>query len=84
MSWVKDAKAQSVAKEAQRAVSEGRYVFVCRINNPALSHQMSGSVSGVAEQIEAIEQAGWWLHHMSYAQDKKGGVEGYYLFRRRQ
>jgi len=84
MSLIKDAKAATLAREAQRAIEEGRWVFICRINNPALSHQMSGSVSGVAEQIEAVERCGWWLHHMSYTQDKKGGVEGYFLFRRRQ
>ncbi|MEU3457214.1 hypothetical protein ABZ671_26960 [Micromonospora sp. NPDC006766] len=84
MGWIKDAKANAIAQEAARAREEGRTVFVARINNPATGHVMSGSVAGVAEQIEAVEAQGWLLHQMSYCQDKRGGVEGYYLFRPRR
>ncbi|MDR7278947.1 hypothetical protein [Catenuloplanes atrovinosus] len=82
MGWIKDAKAENVAKEAARAIEEGRRVFVLRINTPMTHHQLSGSLPGFAEQIEAVEDLGWRLGEMSFAQDPKGRPEGYFLFRR--
>jgi len=84
MGWIKDAKADMIAKAANRARAEGRAVFLARINNPAADSQASGPMSGVAEQIEAVEAQGWVLQQMSYCQDKRGNPEGYYLFRPRR
>ena len=61
MGWIKDAKAEAISKEAQRALDEGRTVFVCRVNQGSLQSNYSGSLSGVAEQIEAVEALGWKL-----------------------
>lgn len=83
MGWIKDAKASALAKEASRAVEEGRSVFVTRINVGVTHHGMSGSVPDMAEQIEAVESAGWHLDQMSWTQDEKNRPEGYFLFRRR-
>jgi hypothetical protein len=67
MGFMKDAKAQMVSKEAARAFTEGRSVFVARLEGGALSRNVSGSVSGVAEMIESIEAEGWRLEHLSSA-----------------
>lgn len=85
MGFVKDNKVSMIGRHAQRAIEEGRTVFVARINNPVGDGGgFSGPVSAVAEQIEAVEAQGWWLQNMSYCQDRSGrNVEGYYLFRRR-
>lgn len=83
MGLIKDVRATNIGQDAARARAEGRYVFLCRIVNPVGDRVgFSGSVSGVAEQIEAVEGAGWALSQMSYVDDKRG-VAGYYLFRRR-
>lgn len=83
MGWIKDAKAESIGKEAARALEEGRSVFVARINTGATHHGLSGSMPGFAEQIEAVESAGWRMDQMSWTQDSKDRPEGYFLFRRR-
>lgn len=84
MGFIKDVKSNKIAGEAQRAIAEGRSVFLARINVGMTDAGMSGSVTGAAEIIEAIETIGWRLDQMSYAQDNKGKPEGYYLFRRLQ
>jgi hypothetical protein len=44
---------------------------------------MSGSISGWAEAIEAVEDAGWQLYHWSASLDIHGNPQAYPLFRRR-
>ncbi len=62
MGFVKQAKAQSMARDAQRALSEGHQVFVVQIRG-AIGHSpvLSRPIQDVAEQIEAIEAVGWRL-----------------------
>ena len=82
MGIFKDMKAESIGKEAARATEEGRRVFIARINVGVTHHNLSGSVPGLAEQIEAVEAAGWQLDQMSWTRDAKDKPEGYFLFRR--
>lgn len=42
-------------------------------------HGFSGSIAGWAEQIEAIEDAGWELTSWSVCTDAKGRPEAYPL-----
>lgn len=85
MGFLKDVKTDKIAGEAQRAIQEGRSVFLCRINVGMTDAGGSGTVGGgAAEIIESVEGIGWRLDQMSYTQDKKGSPEGYYLFRRAQ
>lgn len=85
MGFVKDVKVSKIAGEAQRAIQEGRSVFLCRINVGMTDAGASGTVAGgAAEIIEGVESAGWRLDQMSYTTDRKGAPEGYYLFRRAQ
>jgi hypothetical protein len=83
MGMIKNAKAAVISTEAQRAVDEGRTVFVCRINQGVTQIDWSGSLSGVAEQIEAIEKLGWQLDQCTFAQDKKDHTSAFLIFRRR-
>lgn len=83
MGWIKDAKANALLQEAQRAIQEGRTVFTPMLNTPMTQHTMSGSVAGWAEMIEAIESCGWFVQQWSVASDIKGRPQAYPLFRRR-
>ena len=83
MGFIKDAKADSIASHAQRAIEEGRTIFAPRLNSPRTAAGFSGPVSGWAEQIEAIEAAGWQLVNWTATDDAKGSPVGYPLFRRR-
>lgn len=83
MGFIKDAKANMLAQEAQRARQEGRTVFAPKLNTPATHHTISGSIPGWAEMIESVEAAGWQMYHWSVAMDSKGRPEAYPLFRPR-
>lgn len=82
MGWIKDAKAEAISKEAQRALDEGRTVFVCRVNQGSLQSNYSGSLSGVAEQIEAIEAQGWQLDQASFSHDHRDHASAFLIFRK--
>lgn len=76
MGFLKEAKATIAAKHATRALEEGRSVLLFNMDVPR--NKVEGTpVSGVAEQIEAIEAVGWYLDRMSFSDG------GYFLFRRR-
>ncbi|WP_036453699.1 hypothetical protein [Mycolicibacterium smegmatis] len=83
MGFIKDAKANMLREEAQRAIQQGRTVFVAMLNTPITHHTMSGSVAGWAEMIESVEACGWHLADWSVAMDAKGRPQAYPLFRRR-
>ncbi len=46
MGFIKDAKSNAIATEAERAVAEGRIVFAAMLNTPMSQHTMSGSIAG--------------------------------------
>jgi len=60
MAFLKNMKADIAAKHAARAAGEGRTVLVFLVDVPKAAGE-GQPVSGVAEQIEAIEAAGWRL-----------------------
>jgi hypothetical protein len=62
---VKRTKVSGATLEAERARAEGRTVFVYRFEMPHWGSSASGSVSGAAEVIEAIEEGGWRLTHIA-------------------
>lgn len=85
MGIIKQSKANTLASEAERAYKQGRTVFAPMLNSPmsqSASFTVSGSVSGWAEMIEAIEAHGWVLTQWSVAADTKGRPQAYPLFRR--
>jgi hypothetical protein len=81
MGWVKEAKSNALATEAQRAIEEGRTIFTPRLNAGNTAHGFSGSIAGWAEMIEAVEECGWRLEHWA-ASEHDGRPVGLPLFRR--
>jgi hypothetical protein len=73
---IKQAKVDTAASHARRAREEGRKVFVGRIRDEVLTYQGTGSISGAAEAVEAIEAEGWRLVNMAYSwvETKKRGL----------
>lgn len=68
--------AQVAAQDAQRAAEQDRRVFLLRVPK-AFGDAGHGSVSGAAEQVEAVEAQGWRLEQMAVDRET-----GYFLFRR--
>lgn len=70
----------SLADEGANAAEQGRMVFVCRMEEPSKGASVvSGRAGGtalpwIAEQIEAVEAAGWQL--------LQAGDANVYIFRR--
>lgn len=81
MGLIKASKAGVLRGEAERAVSEGRSVFAPRLNTPKTAAGFTGSVSGWAEEIEAVEDCGWSLVSWAVTVDGKGNPTAYPLFR---
>lgn len=59
---VTDVKATTAGADAARAAADGRTIFVYRAKVAATQAAQRGPLEGIAEQIEAIEAAGWVLH----------------------
>lgn len=75
-------RVRSIADQATRAMAEGRQVFVCRVYEGGPKDGWSGSLSGMAEQIEAVEAAGWSLVQSSFLQGRWHTVAAFLIFRR--
>lgn len=62
MGIVRQARADSMTARAREAAAEGHTVFLVQLRG-SVSHSpsLSRPISGVAEQIEAIEGEGWRL-----------------------
>jgi hypothetical protein len=73
---IKGTKIGSIRDDAARAIEEDRQVFVARYWDEMIAFQGTGSVSGAAEAIEAVQDAGWKLQHMAYSwvDSKKRGL----------
>ncbi len=65
-----DAKAATAEQAAQKAYAEGRQILTFKIIEANVSHRSTGLMSGVGEQIEAIERQGWTLANMAAAEGK--------------
>jgi hypothetical protein len=66
--------------EARRAFAEGHTLFAYQLAGRLFD--WFGSVTGYAEQLEAIEAEGWRLEQISYAGGTKGDAVQIALFRR--
>jgi hypothetical protein len=72
----KQGKANVAGQHARRAASEGHTVLVFRVDMPRNSIE-GHPISGIAEQIEAVEAEGWRLDRLGSL-----GDHGIALFRR--
>jgi hypothetical protein len=82
MAIVKDTRAALLRIEAERALQQNHWIFTPTLTTTT-NPDMSGSISGWAEAIEAVEDAGWQLYHWSASLDIHGNPQAYPLFRRR-
>ena len=80
MGFVKDFKVSSALEDARRAAGENHSVFVYKFHMPKFDSAASSTVSGAAEVIEAIEQAGWTLQQ--FAMHNRWRGEMVMVFRR--
>ncbi|MGW4032766.1 hypothetical protein ACWEFL_26275 [Streptomyces sp. NPDC004838] len=70
MGFINDAKAQVAVKEAREAYARGQQVLVYKIIEATMNSRVTAPMPGVAEQISAIEEAGWTLSNMAAAEAK--------------
>ena len=77
-------KTTGAAGDASRAREEGRTVFLYKFNIPGSTGIFSGPVPDAAEVIEAVENTGWSLAQMTFAEtSRKNHGAMLLLFRRR-
>ncbi|GHD26180.1 hypothetical protein [Streptomyces galbus] len=70
MGFINNAKANEATRAAEQAYTEGRQVLTFKIIEANSSSRHTGVMTGVGEQIEAIEAQGWTLTNMAAAESK--------------
>lgn len=70
MGWLASAKGNEAGRQAREARDGGKGVLVYKFIEASGNSRLTGPMSGMAEQIEAIEAEGWALADMSAAQGK--------------
>jgi hypothetical protein len=65
MGRISQAMANEATRNAREAFAAGRQVISFKIIEAASTSRMTGIMSGVGEQIEAIEGEGWTLDTMT-------------------
>ncbi|WP_330459853.1 hypothetical protein OIB37_25080 [Streptomyces sp. NBC_00820] len=86
MGFINNAKAGLATDEARKAYEAGRTVLTYKIIEANAGSRTTSPMTGVGEQIEAIEAQGWTLSNMAAAESKTLGGERVALiclFRRR-
>jgi len=87
MGFINNAKADVATKAAAEAYQQGRQVLTFKIIEANTTSRTTGLMTGVGDQIEAIEAQGWFLANMAAAEGKALSGERtalICLFRRRQ
>ncbi|WP_030387057.1 hypothetical protein [Streptomyces sp. NRRL S-241] len=87
MGFINNAKADVASRAAAEAYQAGRQVLTFKIIEASSTSRHTGLMTGVGEQIEAIEAQGWHLSTMAAAEGKALSGERtalVCLFRRRQ
>lgn len=84
MGWTKDAKAKSMATEAQAAWNEGSRYFTPIMSVPAFESSFSGRIKDWELMLDAIGSVGWQLQHWAVASDEKGHPQAMPVFVRSQ
>jgi hypothetical protein len=85
--FINQAKSNQAGAKAREAYQRGEWVLAYKIIEANKSSMATGPLTGVGEQIAAIEAEGWALDKMAAAESKTIGGERIgliCLFRRRQ
>ncbi|MER5262065.1 hypothetical protein ABTZ99_08300 [Actinosynnema sp. NPDC002837] len=59
------AKEQSALDQAKHAIEAGRHIFVFKFIEAHTNSSATGAMTGINDQMEAIESLGWRLDKMS-------------------
>jgi hypothetical protein len=70
MGFINNAKARGATDEARKAYTEGRSVLVYKFIEANKTSATTAPMSGIGEQIEAVEAEGWTLANMAAAESK--------------
>ena len=70
MGFINDAKANMASTEAKKARERGQSVLVYKFIEANTNSKSTAPMSGMADQIQAVEQQGWRLDHMAAAEGK--------------
>ncbi|MEW2424851.1 hypothetical protein ACIQPS_08985 [Streptomyces sp. NPDC091290] len=70
MGFINDAKAQTAGSEARKARERGQKVLVYKFIEANLNSKATAPMSGMADQIQAVEDQGWRLDQMAAAEGK--------------
>ncbi|MCM1941759.1 hypothetical protein NC239_26530 [Streptomyces sp. G3] len=70
MGFINDAKANVAAAEARKARERGQVVLVYKFIEANTNSKSTAPMTGMADQIQAVEQQGWRLEQMAAAEGK--------------
>ncbi|MEU6279495.1 hypothetical protein [Streptomyces sp. NPDC047028] len=86
MGFINNAKANMATDEARKAYANGQHVLVYKFIEANKTSSTTAPMTGIGEQIQAVEAEGWALANMAAAESKTLGGERIglvCLFRRR-
>lgn len=70
MGWVNDAKANVAAGEARKAIENGQTVLVYKFIEANTNSRSTAPMTGIADQIQAVESQGWVMYNMAVGEGK--------------
>lgn len=70
MGFINDAKAQEAGNRARQAYDNGDYVLVYKFIEANTNSKATAPMTGMANQIQAVESNGWMLANMAAAEGK--------------
>ena len=70
MGFINDAKANVAGNEALKARQRGQSLLVYKFIEANTNSKSTAPMTGIADQIQAVEAAGWRLDQMAAAEGK--------------
>ncbi|WP_394437716.1 hypothetical protein [Streptomyces sp. SGAir0957] len=70
MGWINKSKGDEAARAAQHAIESGNTVLVYKFIEANTNSMATGPMTGMAEQIQSVEELGWTLDTMTAAEGK--------------
>jgi hypothetical protein len=75
MGFINDTKAQAAGNEARKAAEKGQQVLVYKFIEANTNSKATAPMTGIADQIEAVEAEGWTMYNMAVGEGKTLGGE---------
>lgn len=70
MGFVNDSKATEAGRRAREAYEKGDFVLVYKFIEANTNSKATAPMTGMADQIQAVESSGWQLTNMAAAEGK--------------